>query len=348
MFARLRVLGVLLVVAACGGAAVPSAPSAAAGVRTLYVSVSGDDKNSGSMAAPWQTLRYAVSQLQAGDTLFVRGGTYTGAANVIDSQTATVRHGTSWSNAITIAGQPGEVATIVPPQGLGGIMLATGGPSYLVFQDLVIDMRNQIVGTGAGPTGVYVGYGGHHNRFRRLEIMNNQGVGIGFSTTNGNSPFNEILDCSIHDNGQYPGENSGYGMYISTSDNLIEGNAVYRNGGYGMHFYDNNGPHNVSRNVIRNNRVYENGTHGGTNYGIVVAWGENNLITGNTVYRNRGGILVYTNSLNNRVVDNNIYDNGPFPGILIQYAAGTVASGNTLNGGQLIDLGDASNVSGNR
>jgi len=346
IFSRVQVVA-LVILAACGGGAAPSAPTPA-GPRTLYVSPSGSDRSPGSIAQPWQTLKYAVSQLQAGDTLFVRGGTYTGGDNVIDSQAATIHSGASWTKPITIAGQPGERVTIMAPEGREGIRLTTGAPSYLIFQDLVIDMSNQTFGTGAGPTGVYVGYGSHHNRFLRLEIMNNQGVGIGFSSTNGNSPFNEIIDSSIHDNGRYPGENSGYGMYISTSDNLIEGNSVYNNSGYGMHFYDNSGPQIVSRNSIRRNRIYDNGTHGGTNYGIVIAWGEDNVITGNTIYRNRGGILVYTNGLNNQVFDNNIYENGPFPGILVQYARGTVVNDNAMNGQQLVDLGDETRVSGNR
>lgn len=36
----------------------------------------GDDKQAGSKAAPWKTLRHAVEQLKAGDTLYLRGGVY--------------------------------------------------------------------------------------------------------------------------------------------------------------------------------------------------------------------------------------------------------------------------------
>jgi len=36
----------------------------------------GDDNNDGSKAAPWEHVSYAVTQLKAGDTLYLRGGSY--------------------------------------------------------------------------------------------------------------------------------------------------------------------------------------------------------------------------------------------------------------------------------
>ena len=148
-----------------------------------------------------------------------------------------------------------------------------------------------------GPNGIYLSSGAHHNRFERLEVKNSQGERLScFRTTSGNSPFNEVLNCSIHDNGRYPGVNQGYGAYVFTSDNLFEGNDIYNNGGYGLHFYNNSGAKDVARNVIRHNRIHDNGIHGGANYGVVVAWGDGNVIHDNIVYGNRGGIQVYTNS----------------------------------------------------
>lgn len=41
-----------------------------------YVSPSGNNGNSGNSGAPWQTLQYAVDQLQPGDVLHVETGTY--------------------------------------------------------------------------------------------------------------------------------------------------------------------------------------------------------------------------------------------------------------------------------
>ncbi len=43
---------------------------------TKYVSPSGSDSNSGTQSQPWKTLEHAFAQLSAGDTLYMRGGTY--------------------------------------------------------------------------------------------------------------------------------------------------------------------------------------------------------------------------------------------------------------------------------
>jgi parallel beta-helix repeat protein len=313
------------------------------------VSSAGSNQNDGTIGSPWQTIRFALSRLAAGDTLYIRGGTYTGGDNTIDSQTAALRSGTSWSNAITIAGYSGEPVTIQPPDNVSGIRLTTGAPAYFIFQDFTIDMANSTRSGGAGGAdGVYLSSGAHHNRFQRVEVKNNAASGFQFSSANGNSPFNEVLNCAIHDNGSAPGINRGYGLYISTSDNLFEGNDVYGNGGYGFHLYDSSGPFNVARNIIRNNSVHDNGTHGGNNYGIAIAWGDGNQIEGNRIHGNRGGILVYTNSTNTKVLNNTIHDNGPLESILVQYATGTIIQDNLIDAAGIVDMGNGTQVLGNR
>jgi hypothetical protein len=333
----------VLAVGACNKAS-PTSPTAR-GPQTVYVSPTGSNSNDGSAASPWRTLRHAVGQLHAGDTLYVRGGEYTGSENTIDSQLGTVRSGTSFSNPITIAGASSETATIQPPDGYPGIRLTSGAPAYLIVENLIIDMGNQ---TGAGDAaGVYLAGGAHHNRFRGLEVKNNSGNGFEFSDNNGNSPFNEVINCRVHGNGNVPGLNRGYGFYVFTSDNLFEGNDVYDNNGYGMHFYDNDGPLNVARNVIRNNRIYGNGGRGGTNYAIVIAWGEGNRVHDNQIYDSRGGIFVFTNSADAQVDNNTLERIAPFEGILIQSATRTVVRDNRLNGSSLVDLGVDSILSNN-
>jgi parallel beta-helix repeat protein len=223
-----------------------------------------------------------------------------------------------------------------------------GAPHYLIFQDFIIDMANGTRSeTAGGPNGIYLNGGAHHNRFQRLEVKNNTANGIAFSNHNGNSPFNEILNCSLHHNGR--GFNA-YGAYIFTSDNLMEGNDVHSNGGYGLHVYNNTGPLDVSRNIIRNNSIHDNGTLGGTNYGLVVAWGDRNVVQDNNIWGNRGGILIYTNSSNAQVLNNTVHDNTPLEGILISGATGTVVRGNSVyaNGMSIVDLGIGTSLSENR
>jgi parallel beta-helix repeat protein len=302
------------------------------------------------MAAPWRTLRHAVAQLRPGDTLYLRGGIYAGSQNTIDSARATVPRGTSWSNAITIAGHPGESVIIRPQADLNGIRLTVGAPAYLVFQDFVIDMADS-TGNGSEPEGIYLSDGANHNRFQRLEVRNGGSFGITFSKNNGNSGFNEVLNSKVHNTGNGRGDpRNGHGFYISTSDNLIEGNDIYGNAGYGIHLYDDAGPKFVARNVIRGNTIYNNGGGRSAAYGLVVAWGDANLIANNTIYGNPGGIFVYVDSSNTQVVGNLIRSNFPLEGILVQSASSTVLRNNEVvgNGLGIVDNGTGTLLSGNR
>ena len=44
--------------------------------NTYYVSTTGDDLNPGTLQSPWRTIQHAVDSSAAGDTVFVRSGTY--------------------------------------------------------------------------------------------------------------------------------------------------------------------------------------------------------------------------------------------------------------------------------
>src|SRR5687767_13031387 len=47
-------------------------------MAALYVSPGGSDLADGSFATPWQTLQKAANSVNAGDTVTVRAGTYSG------------------------------------------------------------------------------------------------------------------------------------------------------------------------------------------------------------------------------------------------------------------------------
>jgi len=55
----------------------PGAPPAGYVSAAHYVSPAGSDANAGTEAAPWRTLASAFAKLYPGDTLYLRGGTYT-------------------------------------------------------------------------------------------------------------------------------------------------------------------------------------------------------------------------------------------------------------------------------
>ncbi|MEX2314557.1 MAG: DNRLRE domain-containing protein, partial [Thermomicrobiales bacterium] len=84
--------------------ATPTVPVTPSG-PTFYLSPSGNDSNPGSQAAPWRTFTFALKQIEAGDTLLVRGGTY--VENAILNGSSTLAKGTS-SSRITVRAYPGE------------------------------------------------------------------------------------------------------------------------------------------------------------------------------------------------------------------------------------------------
>jgi len=210
-----------------------------------------------------------------------------------------------------------------------------------VFQDFTIDLSNQV--DGSHDDAVYLSQGAHHNRFLRMTVQHtlNMCFQIARTPEGVESPFNEIIDSTIH-------TCWGYGIYNSTDDTLIKGNDIYNIAAYGVVSYG-------SRNVIRNNRIHNTGLNGAkTSYAIANGSAAHPTpsadceIYGNQIYSNLGGIMIYTNSVNAQVYDNNIYDNTPLEAIFIQFATGTVIRDNTINGGVIADLGTATRVLSNR
>src|SRR4030095_9188144 len=93
----------------------------------------GNDDNPGTLDRPFQTIAKSVSVLAAGDTLYIRSGTY---PEGIDSTTMTLPSGTSWSNTSRIAAYPGETV-IVAGIGLTSVQ-------YLVIDGIISDSASAI------------------------------------------------------------------------------------------------------------------------------------------------------------------------------------------------------------
>lgn len=68
----------------------PTPPIPTGSGRQFFVSTSGSDTNSGTISTPFKTIQKAVSLAQAGDTIFIRGGTY-----IVSSVAQTTTPGTS-------------------------------------------------------------------------------------------------------------------------------------------------------------------------------------------------------------------------------------------------------------
>jgi hypothetical protein len=67
--------------ASAASATVTPVAAAAGSGTTYYLSTTGSDAAAGSSASPWATFAHALGQLNAGDTLLVRGGLYNEGRN---------------------------------------------------------------------------------------------------------------------------------------------------------------------------------------------------------------------------------------------------------------------------
>jgi len=250
---------------------------------TYYVSLTGNNGNNciaDSPGTPMQTIAKGVSCLHAGDTLYLRGGTYT---EDMSSSAISYPSGTSAGVRVTVAGYPGETVWITRKFQLQDNVDGSN-PHYLTFDNM-------------GWPALRVGGTVHHVRISHNNIDGGGLIGSEnlvqlVQTTD----TIEILSNRIH--GAEPG---AYGMYCNAQNMLIDGNIIYDNGGYAIHHFLSGGsPTTVNNGVIRNNIIYNNGWQDGggrdlTLGAVILATGTNIQFYNNVVYNNptnHGGAAV--------------------------------------------------------
>src|SRR5262245_61638725 len=113
--------------------------AASAQAATYYVSLSGSDGRSCSQAqsasTPMRTISSGANCLGAGDTLYVRSGTYN--ESLVNIPVA----GSSWGSPVRIASYPGETVWLMPSSGSYVLYLASG-QRYVEFDGINMDARS--------------------------------------------------------------------------------------------------------------------------------------------------------------------------------------------------------------
>ena len=167
-----------------------------------FVSPTGDDANPGTIAAPFATLTKAVSVVQPGQTIMMRGGTYYPSATIriTNSGTAGAR--------IQLLAYPGETPYLnFTNQGYGANnrgILFPANVNYWTVKGLEIGY--------AGDNGIKVE--GSHHRFEQLVLHHcgDTGLQIGFGHDDVNpggllAAFIEVVNCDSYLN--YDADNNG-------------------------------------------------------------------------------------------------------------------------------------------
>ena len=260
---------------------------------TYYVATTGSDASSGTVGNPFRTIAKGLSIMKAGDTLYLRSGTY--GEYIRDWGGGVVPSGTSYTDAPVIRGYPGEVATLV------GVDLQAA--AYVIIQDLVLDAQ------GAAFATIAVGNSGaHHVRFVNIEAKNSANHVVQISHLGHHIEF---LGGRFHDAGnpaspvaEYP---RCYGFYVIGNDNLFDGIEVYNTPSYGVHQYNSILPY-PSRNVYRNSVFHHTGLQIVSSSAILLAKGADNAAYNNILYSNNGhGITTGYGDTNTKIYNNTIY-----------------------------------------
>ncbi|HSD39028.1 MAG TPA: right-handed parallel beta-helix repeat-containing protein [Rhodocyclaceae bacterium] len=177
--------------------------SLAASAGTYYVSPSGSDTAAGTLAAPWKSITRAQTTAVAGDTVYVRGGTYSikAGVNTCASQTDTVnafllnKSGTA-SKPITYAAYSGETP-VFDFSGMSDDCRIKGfniTASWVTLKGLEVKGVPQHNNLNHESWGVWIN--GSYNVIERLNVHNIMGAGV-FIQNGGN---NLVLNTDSHDN----------------------------------------------------------------------------------------------------------------------------------------------------
>ena len=303
-------------------------------MATYYMATSGgggSDGNPGTIGSPWATFA-KTSVLVAGDTLYVRAGTYNDAiagAGIGRYPGRILNGGTSWANPITISAYPSETVTIK------AFATSSANTKYVIVKDFIISQNDD--------TAVYI-HLGHHCRVQGCTITNSNGGGHGLHFPHVGDDYNEIIDCDIHHCGNTAINNTPqeHGGYIAGRYNLFDGCTWRQNFGHGCQIYNGYGER-ADGNIIRNCTAWGNGASG-----LSIAAGSNSEIYNCVVYDNRFGIdIAWRSPVGAKVYNNTVYDN--ITGITIEASSsGAIVKNNIVyQSGSIVNSGSGTSQANN-
>ena len=214
-------------------------------ITTYYVATNGSDSNPGSQNSPFATITHAATKAKAGDTVYVRGGTYT-----FSNEQYIGSIGTS-SAPISYQSYPGEKAILDSTQTPSNSNLVNVAGTYNIFKSF--ELKN------AKSIGI-VSWGGQNIQILNNVIYNSykNGIFVGFDRDMTTASNIRIIGNTVYSNclvnksrnltGGWP---QGIGSTMA-SNITISNNHVYQNYGEGIDFVLTNG------GVASGNNVHDN------------------------------------------------------------------------------------------
>ncbi|MEW6188190.1 MAG: right-handed parallel beta-helix repeat-containing protein [Thermodesulfobacteriota bacterium] len=202
------------------------------------------DQNPGTLDRPWKTITKANQILTAGDTVFIKAGTY-------NTYIAPANSGTSASRIIYTKFANDQV---IVSNASYGILL--DGKSFITVQGINFYNLDRFL---------WVRNAANYNIISYCNFDQGRNIGWSGSIIHKNSSFNKIDHCRFTKYGYYNADDIGSILDIGdeetqtdlTSHNLIENSVMYHGGHHVLGVY---GKYNVIRNNYFHNEPWSLGT----------------------------------------------------------------------------------------
>ncbi|OXM59773.1 right-handed parallel beta-helix repeat-containing protein [Amycolatopsis vastitatis] len=340
------------VVTAAAVAVTPVAASTAAG-KIYYVSPAGSDSAAGTQAAPWASVAHAQAVVQAGDTVYLRGGTYSySRANKSCSSgtdrvdAITLNKSGSSGNPIRYWAYPGETPVFDFSRVSDNCRIkgfdVTG--NYIHLKGLEVKGVPQNNNLNHESWGIWIS--GSNNTFELLNLHNNMGPGLFIQDGGGNL----VVNSDSHDNydprtSNGAGESAdGFGAHISANHpgNVFRGCRAWWNSDDGFDLINA-----FSSVTIENSWAWRNGylpqttTPSGNGNGFkmggyggkYVSNGVKHTVRNSVAFNNKAaGFYANHHTLANDYFNNTSYANNPDYNMLgITSSGGATGLGNLRN-----------------
>lgn len=242
---------------------------------TYYVATTGNNNNPGTSAKPWRNVAYAVSKMVAGDTTYVRGGTYK------EGLIRFTKSGTS-SAPIKLLNESGQSPVIdcIDKTKAHRVDLSRSGSNSPIGWITIEGFEIRNCYNGIKFTN------GHDLTIRRNWIHHSApGSGILGNGTRILIDRNRINRAT------------GHGIYAAGTTYTITNNLIYDNQTYGIQL---NGS---------SSSYYNPSYHTGPEFALSANW---KIVNNTFAYSlNRAGLVVWGSTCNNTLIQNNIfYENG--------------------------------------
>ena len=253
--------------------------------ENYYVSISGDNANTGTKFAPFRNIQYAVSKLEAGDTIFIKSGIYNERI-ILNGVNGTE------NNYITLRNYPENTSVMID-----GVHYITPENASVTIDGVNKKWDNRWEGL------LHI-YGSKYIQIKGLKLRNSYGAGFLVD----NSEYIKIENSKTSDT-----FSSGIGVWGS-SDITINNNEITKacsGGGEESITLSRTHYSDVSRNKITNNGSADGvqaGENGGE--GIDVKEGSSYInVFENEVHNLNGRIGIYIDAWDQPTHDISVFNN---------------------------------------